>query len=101
MIAKSVGVSDKLRWMGRVLIVEASLSAPPRPIGERRKMGRPTQEALRSGDTKKGGPNRLPRLACHCTNRPFFQDIYVKYLMAPAFQKKPGIFLRGANARFS
>jgi hypothetical protein len=53
------------------------------------------------GGTKKGGPNRLPRLACHCTNRPFFQDTYVKYLMAPAFQKKPEIFLRGVNARFS
>ena len=42
--------------------------------------------------TKKGGPNRRPRPACHCTNRPFFQDIYVKYLMASAFQKKPEIF---------
>src|SRR6187402_1188867 len=101
MIAKSVGVSDKLRWMGAVLIVGASLRGRPSPIGERRKTGRHGGTPLQSEGTKKGGPNRRPRLACHCTNRPFFQDIYVKYLMAPAFQKKPGIFLSGINVRFS
>jgi hypothetical protein len=29
MIAKSVGVSDEVRWMGSVLIVGASVRGPP------------------------------------------------------------------------
>jgi hypothetical protein len=94
MIAKSVGVSDKV-VNGECPIVE--VFPPWAPKSDRRREGHP----LQSVGTKKGGLNRRPRLACHCTNRPFFQDIYVKYLMALSFQKNSEIFLSGANVRFS